>query len=170
MKQLLLAPILCLLITSTTIAQENFKIPEITDAEKFANMAGQANALIVNSINYAKSLGKSVDDIANFSGEQFKTSWNKEMGFNGFVNGILYNSICFFPKAEISILEQSDKIVKYRIFFDPEFIKSFPMLNVTFEEYLSFQKGVVIKIGEYLGAEYSHELKDNVLYVTIKKK
>jgi hypothetical protein len=45
----------------------------------------QADYLVINSISYAKSLGKSVEDIAAFSGNQFKTGWN----LDGFTNGVL---------------------------------------------------------------------------------
>jgi hypothetical protein len=155
---------------SSAGAQEIFKVPKIRNSENYANMSGQATGLIATSINYAKSLGKSVDDFAYFTGDIFKTSWNKEMGFNGFVNGMIYNSIGFFPGAKITILEQSENMIKYKIILTPEFIKKFPLFNVTLDEYLMFHKGVVLKIGEYLSANYSHEFTGNEINVTIVKK
>jgi hypothetical protein len=169
MKKLWFIPVLLLAAVSVT-AQDLFKVPEISDAAKYANMVGQANAFIANSINYAKSQGKTVEDIARFTGEQFKTSWNKEAGYNGFVKGMLYISTCFFPKAEIGILDQTETSITYKVISDPEFLRIFPLFNVSFDEYLVFWKGVIAIVGEYLGAEYMQEFKDNIIYVTIKKK
>ena len=169
MKNLLFLAVLLLAVIPVT-AQETFKVPEISDAAKYTNMVGQANALIANSINYAKSQGKTMEDIARFTGEQFKTSWNKEAGYNGFVNGVLYISTCFFPKAEIGILDQTEKSITYKVVSDPEFLRGFPLLNVSIDEYLAYLKGVITVVGEYLGAEYMQEFKDSIIYVTIKKK
>ena len=169
MKKLLFIPALFWAITLVT-GQELFKVPVIPDAEKWEHMAFQANGLMVNTINYAKSLGKSVNEVAGFTGEQFKTSWDKEAGFNGFVNGLLYISTAFWPKSTLEILDQSETFIQYRINIVPEFLQSFPIYNVTFDEYFVFWKGVLVVIGEYLGSVYSQELKDNVLYMTIKKK
>jgi hypothetical protein len=150
--------------------QEVFKVPEISDGDKYENMAGQATALIVNTINYAKSLGKTLDEAASFTGESFKTSWNHEAGFKGFVNGTLYLSVLFFPGATITINEQSENLMKSTVELSPEYIKIFPLFDVSLEEYLAFYKGVVTIIGEYLGAEYTHEFNGNKISVTIRKK
>ena len=169
MKKLVFIPFLCWALSLVT-GQEAFKVPEIPDAAKYSNMTGQATALIVNTINYAKSLGKTLEDAANFTGEQFKTSWNREWGFTGFANGTLYLSVLFFPGAAITIPEQSETMMKCSIALDPEYAKMFPLFNVTLEEYLAFHKGLITIVGDYLGAEYTSELKDLVLTVTIKKK
>jgi hypothetical protein len=169
MKKLLFIPALLWAITLVN-GQELFKVPVIPDAEKWEHMAFQANGLMINTINYAKSLGKSVDEVAGFTGNQFKTSWDKEAGFKGFVSGILYVSTAFFPKSTLEILDQSETFIQYRINIAPEFVNSFPIYNVTFDEYFVFWKGVITVIGNYIGTAYTQELKDNVLYVTIKKK
>jgi hypothetical protein len=169
MKKLLFIPFLCWTVTLVT-GQDLFKVPEISDAAKYTNMVGQANALMANTINYAKSQGKTVEDIARFTGEQFKTSWNKEAGYKGFVNGMLYISTCFFPKAEIGIPDQTENSITYKVVVDPEFLRIFPLFNVSFEEYLVFWRGAITIVGEYLGAEYMQEFKDNIIYVTIKEK
>ena len=41
----------------------------------------QADIFLVNLINYAKSIGKSVGDIASFTGDQIKTGWNEADGY-----------------------------------------------------------------------------------------
>ena len=168
-KLFVLIPALCFTLNLAT-AQDPFKLPEITDAAKWQHMAFQANGLMVNTINYAKSLGKTVEEAARFTGEQFKTSWDKEAGFNGFVNGMLYINTCFFPQSTLEIMDQSATAVKFSVDLPAGFMESFPIYSITLEEYLEFWEGIVVIVGDYLGAVYAHELKDHLLTVTIKKK
>jgi len=145
--------------------------PNVPVADRYLNMVGQINSFLLNSINYAKSMGKTVEDIANFTGDQFKTSWNKANGYNGFVNGVKYNWVCFVPNGELKVLEQDDNHIKFsmkNIF--PYLKNNSPLYNVTYDEYLTFIKITHSKIAEYLEAEYTQKVVNDELIVTIKKK
>jgi len=145
--------------------------PNVPVADRYLNMVGQINSFLLNSINYAKSMGKTVEDIANFTGDQFKISWNKANGYNGFVNGVKYNWVCFVPNGELKVLEQDDNHIKFsmkNIF--PYLKNNSPLYNVTYDEYLTFIKITHSKIAEYLDAEYTQKVVNDELIVTIKKK
>lgn len=145
--------------------------PNVPVADRYFMMVGQTNSFILNSINYAKSMGKTVEDIANFTGDQFKTGWNKADGYNGFVNGVKYSWVSFIPNGELKILEQDDNHFKFSakdIF--PYLKNNSPQLNVTYDEYLTFIKIVDEKIAEYMGAEYTQKEDNDEIIVTIKKK
>lgn len=74
--------------------------------------AWQWNSAYINLVSYAKSLGKSAEDACSFAGEMAKLSWNKEGGFDNFVNNMSYIWVTFNPEGTAEILEQSeDKIV-----------------------------------------------------------
>lgn len=169
MKKLVFIAVICWAVTLVT-AQEVFTVPEIPDAAKWQHMAFQANGLMVNTINYAKSLGKTVEEAARFTGEQFKTSWDKDAGFNGFVNGMLYINTCFLPQSTLEIMDQSATYIEFSIEFPTGFAESFPIYAVTLEEFLEFWNGIVVIIGDYLGAVYAQEMKDGKVYVTVRKK
>lgn len=160
---------LCFLF-GTLVAQEPFKVPELTDAVKHSMMVFQTNGMILNTINYAKSMGKTVEEVAIFTGDQFKTGWNKENGFVGFVNGTIRNWICFIPNSTVEILEQSNNMIKYKtgVVF-PNLKKDSPQFNVSYSEYLTFYRIVYERVGEYLGAEYSQSVVEDGIIVTIKK-
>lgn len=155
MKRTISVLTLCFLF-GTVITQETFKVPELTEAVKHSRMVYQTNGMILNTINYAKSMGKTVEEVAAFTGDQFKTGWNKGKGFVGFVKGTLSNWICFIPNGPIEILEQSGNMIKYKtgnIF--PDLKKNKPQFNVSYSEYLTFYRIVYEKVAEYLGEDYS---------------
>ena len=170
MKKLVLIPVLFLLICSLS-AQQKFVIPELSDSTRYVRMVFQANGFILNSINYAKSVGKTVEDIAAFTGEQYKYTWNRDNGFQGFVRGTLYNWLCFVPGSSLEILDQSDSMIKFKTTaINQNLQKNSPLFNVTYEEYLTFLRILFEKIGDYLSSDYSQELAGEGMVVTIKKK
>lgn len=145
--------------------------PNVPVADRYLNMVGQINIFIINSINYAKSIGKTVEDIAIFTGDQIKTSWNKANGYNGFVNGVKYNWVSFAPDGKFKILEQDDNHFKFSVNDVFPYLKNnSPLYIVTYDEYLTFLKIVHEKIAEYMGAEYTQKVENEQITVTIIKK
>jgi hypothetical protein len=134
-------------------------------------MTGQTNAMMLVSINYAKASGKTVEDIAAFTGDLFAKTWNKENGFNGLIKGILFNSVCLTPGGTVEILEQSSELVKIKTAaFFPYLKNNGTYLNVTYDEYIVFCKILMSKICEYMGATFSLEDTPEGMIWTIKKK
>ena len=170
MKKLFLITVTFLFVTSI-VAQEKFAVPEISDAQKHSRMVYQTNAIIINFINYAKSQGNSVEDVAKFTGDQFKKSWNKENGWEGFAKGCLNNWTIFIPDNELVILEQSETMIKFQSKTPYLWLKNNgPQYNVSHDEYMTFLKINHKIIGEYLEADISFEEIEDGLILTIKKK
>ena len=170
MKKLILITVTILFVTSI-VAQEKFAVPEISDAQKHSRMVGQANGIILNLISYAKSQGNSVEDVAKFTGNQFKTGWNKENGWEGFAKGCLYNWTIFIPDSKVVILEQSETMLKFQSKTPYAWFKNNqPQFNVSYDDYMTFIRISHTIIGEYLGADISFTDAENGLIVTIKKK
>jgi hypothetical protein len=130
----------------------------------------QADINLINSINYAKSLGKSVEDLASFTGDQFKTSWNIASGFNGFVNGILSNWRPIVPMGELKIQERDDNHIIFSASKMFTGLKTGPQYNVTYDDYLTFYRVACEKIADYMGAIYKQETTQDGILVTISKK
>jgi len=170
MKKLFLITVTILFVTCI-VAQEKFVVPEISDAQKHSRMVSQANAFILNLINYAKSQGNSVEDVAKFTGDQFKKGWNKENGWEGFAKGCLYNWTIFIPNDKLIILEQSETMIKFQSKTPYMWLKNNgPQFNVTYDEYMTFVKISHKIIGEYLGADISFSEVEDGIILTIKKK
>ena len=170
MKKLFLITVTILFVTSI-VAQEKFVVPEIPDAEKHSRMVGQANGIILNLIGYAKSQGKSVEDVAKFTGDQFKKGWNKENGWEGFAKGCLHNWTIFTPNNKLVILDQSETMLKFQSKTPYVWLKNNgPQYNVPYDEYMTFLKINHKIIAEYLGADISFKEVEDGIILTVKKK
>jgi len=130
----------------------------------------QADGFLINSINYARSLGKSVEDIAAFTGNQYKTRWNQANGYNGFVNGMLNNYRLMVPSGELKTLEQDDNHIVFSANRMLTQLKTTPQFNVTYDDYLLFMRIFCEKIADYMGANYKQETTPDGVKVTITKK
>jgi hypothetical protein len=127
----------------------------------------QADFFILNSISYAKSLGKSVEDMAAFSGNQFKTGWNLE----GFINGVFINWNNWTPPGNFAVLEMDDKHVRFKAdHLFSQLRNNGPVFNVTYDDYLTFTRIVFEIIADHVGAVYSQTTTPDGVIVNVTKK
>jgi len=160
------------LVTSVIYAQD-FSVPERTFMQKHNRMTYLTYANIIPGISYAKSTGKTAKEYSSFVGDLFKTSWNRENGFSGLVNGILYNFESFRREQDppMEILEQSDSkiVIKWKINYKNMF-EDGPVSNVTYDEFNQWFEIVNMKIVEYFDASYEQKVvEDDWLILTIAK-
>lgn len=170
MKKYLVISALFLFIT-TLSAQDSFRVRELPDSVKYLSMVFQANGLLLNTINYAKSLGKTVEEVATFTGDQFKTSWNTAAGFPGFVRTTL--NICgyIYPEGDLKILEQSDKMVKFQLkSLYPDLVKAGQVFNVTYQEYLTFTRILFERIADSMESRFTVTESGDGWIATITRK
>jgi hypothetical protein len=157
-------------LVTNFLIKENGKWKIIYRNRIMASSYYQADNFIINSINYAKSLGKNVEDIAAFTGDQFKTGWNKEAGYDGFVNSTINNWRNMTPKDKFKILEQDESHVVFSAgSICPALNSSGSQYNVTYDEYLTFLNIVMEKIADYMGSVYKQETTREGVEVTISK-
>ena len=170
MKRLI--AILCFfLLSMATFPQRKFIVPNLTDLQKYQNAALQWNGSYLIQISYTKSLGKSVEDIGRFVGDQFAITWNKSGGFDGFVHGMLYTMICLVPYGSVEIVEQTDNGLVYKVTgLYSDLREGGSIFNVTYEEYIKFLEVAFSKLADYMGAKYSQQDTDEGLIVTIREK
>ena len=159
------------LLSVTIMAQGKFSVPALTDLQKYQNAAIQWNASWLIHISYAKSLGKSVEDVAGFVGDQLKATFNKAGGFNGFVQGMLYTMVSLVPYGTVEIGKQADNEIVYKVTgLYSDLREGGSVFNVNWDDYLKFIETVYSKAADYFGADYSQKDTDEGLIVTIKKK
>lgn len=150
--------------------QAKFEVSTLTDAQKYQRLLNQAESNNVLMISYAKSQGKTAEDVGAYVAEQVKANWNKEMGFEGYVNTMLYLWASFNPDGTIMIQEQSDgKIVFKAPSVNKQLKMAGPIMNVNYDEYLNFLRIRYGKVAEYLGASISLNDSADGLTVTIAK-
>ncbi|MBS3772010.1 MAG: hypothetical protein KGY69_17285 [Bacteroidales bacterium] len=144
------------------LAQE-FKIPELTMEQKHNRTLYLAHSFVFSGIANAKAAGMSIDEYADFVAGWAKTTWNKEMGFEGFIKGTLYNweTLRRASDPPIEIMEQNPNrcIFKCKNNFK-EIFQEGPVFGVTHEEMFTWYKVLHQRIGEYLGVGFEMDEMD----------
>ena len=163
--------IAAIFLTTGLCAQEIFNVPEVPVEQKHQNMVFQANSIITVSIHYAKKQGLTAAEYGTFIGEQFKYSWNKDAGFEGYVNGMLNNMSCFSADPGIEITTNTAEKVKFKTrSMGAEIKNNEPVYGVTYKEYIDCVKAATSTIGDYMGCKSELSYDEEWMYFTISKK
>ena len=156
-----------LLISSIAFAQTKFTVPELTDVQKLQTARTLGNNNIIAAINFAKSQGLTAAEYGEYEGKLFP--WNKEDGFEGWINGFLYMNVAVARNVEI--MEQSENKILVRVSdIYPEFEQRGKMLGVTYEVFLKWYEIMFIEIFNNLDCHYSQVNIDEGMKITIEKK
>jgi hypothetical protein len=158
------------IIAGTAIAQGKYSVPKTTDDKKVERLIYQKNIMIGSYVSYAKSIGKSPEEVGAFTGNLYTSTWNKEEGFDGLVDGLL-NILNSYMNGEIKIIEQSNnKVVILGNSIFPDLKKKGVVFNMTYPEFLKFQNALFGKIADYMGASSKiMDTKEGVV-ITLEKK
>ena len=80
---------------------------------------------------------------------------DKEAGFKGLVEGILTHYVILVPEGNVEIIEQTDKMIKIKITNFYSELKAGPILNVTYEELITYLQIANSRLADYMGATFS---------------
>lgn len=172
MKKLLVITVL-LLFGGFTFSQDRFTVPDITPAQKHNYTIFQFWVMHAAGINFAKAQGTSPYDYGKHIGNLFAPSWNKETGFDGFVNGLIYNWETFKSDEDgpMKIKENDDGSVtiEYPIKAWKKFL---PEGNsyASFHESMESIRGIIETIADYLGCTIAQEISQESILFTIDEK
>ncbi|MEN8123330.1 MAG: nuclear transport factor 2 family protein [Bacteroidota bacterium] len=123
---------------------------------------------IIAGIAFAKSQGLSVEDYAKWQGELWKTVWDKEVGFNGLVDFAISSWTALSGQIEILNQSENNLVIKVSDIY-PELKTSEGLLNVTYDELMTWTEEMMIPISEYLGCSFSLLIKDDGVEIIINK-
>lgn len=131
----------------------------------------QADNGFIMMVNYGKSLGKSIEEIAGYAGNLAKTSWNQAGGYNGLVNGSIsqWKGLC--GTENFKVLEQDDNHVVYtadKIFSNLK--AAGQIYGVTYEDYVKCMKIAYEKVADHMNALYIQESTPEGVKVTVSRK
>lgn len=157
-------------LTLPAFPQGKFTVPLLTDLQKYQNAALQLNASYLIQIYFAKSLGRTVEEVAIFFGDQVKSTWNPTGGYKGFVQGMLYTMVSLVPYGSVEITEQTENGLVFKVTgLYTELKEGGSIYHVTWEEYIKFLETAYSRVADYIGAKYSLKVTDEGLIVTIRK-
>jgi len=172
MKKLLSIAI-CLVFIGSAFGQEKFTVPERTPEQKHKRAMYQSWSIYAAGINFAKSQNISPYEYGKFVGNLFAQSWNKENGFDGFVNGMIYNWENFRIDSDgqlvVKAKDDGSVIIKYPAVM---LQKYFPEGNpyASFQDALDCMQGVLESIAEYMGCTIIQEANEESIINTFSRK
>jgi hypothetical protein len=163
--------LLGLLVVVPLLAQETFKVPELTLNQKYDQTIVNLDYMVIVGVDYAKSMGKTAADYGKYLGSKAALSWDKNAGFNGFVYGSLYNLLSFQNTPELEMLVNTPDKVNLKMHLMAQWLKKQgKIMNVTYLDYMDCISNSFNAIADYLGAKCEITYDDNWMYVIISKK
>lgn len=151
-------------------AQEKFTVPELTSEQKQEILYSHVIAYDVAGIRFAKSQGVSPQKYGEYIGDLFKPFWNPEEGFPAFANGMLFILTGMHPDNEMQIVQQSEKMLEFKLKNVDSAFKMGPVYNITYEEFLACSYGTISVLAEYMNVEFSHKMNDGWYVVKLVAK
>ena len=169
MKNLTLI-IVGLLLVSFVNAQQ-FSVPEVTPEQNKEILYNHVIAYCATGITFAKTKGTSPKEYGEYIGNQFKSFWNPNDGFPEFTNGMMFILAGMHPNNEMQIIEQSDKMIKFKMKNVDLLFKNGPAFGVTYDEFLECSEGIFNVLASYMNVSFAYQITDKIWYeVTLKAK
>ena len=170
MKYLTLLTI-CLLIVNFLSAQQQFAVPEVTPEQKQEILYNHVVGYAITGIGFAKSKGATPKEFGEFIGTQFKSYWDPTAGFPVFVNGMLFILTGMHQDNEMQIIEQSDKIIRFKLKNVDLSFKNGPVFGVTYDEFMECSEGIISTLAQHMNISFSHKVTDEIWYeITLRAK
>ena len=172
MKKILSIAI-CLTLIGGAFGQGKYTVPDITPEQKHNFTIYHFLITLGAGVSFAKTQGVTPYEYGKHIGNSFAQSWNKEIGFEGFVNHMIYNweALKSDEDGQITIKESDDGSVTiaYPI---KAWKKYLPDGNpfASFQESMESLRGVGETIADYLGCTFAKEIGQESIYFTINKK
>ena len=166
--------LLCFTFVTSVVGQETFKLPELTVEQKYKSMVRMFWGNIAPGIRFAKSYNVSPYEYGKFYGKLFAQYWNKEVGFKGYVQGVLRNWSFFITDTDSKIIieKESDNMLIFKVppsaFFN--YFGKEGRHGVSAEEMLQMINGSHEQIAGYLGCTSNMVLEGEWIIVTVKEK
>lgn len=155
----------------SAFAQEKYSVPVMTDQEKINSLASSWNTLNLYIISHAKSLGKSIEDVATFTSDLYISGLDKSVGFDGYANGLIRGWVGTAPTGKVEITEQTDNKVVLRVTnFYSQLKEKGTLNNVSYQEYIKYLEFRGNRVFGVFGGTYSIRDTKDGLIITMQKK
>ncbi len=152
------------LLVANFINAQQFSVPEVTQEQTKEILYNHVIAYCATGITYAKSQGTTPKEYGEYVGTQFKSFWNPDDGFSAFANGMMYLLCGIHPDNDMQIVEQSDKMIHFKMKNVDLAFNLGPAYGVTYEEFLECSEGILNVLADYMGVSFSHRVTDKVWY------
>lgn len=146
-------------------AQQSFTVPEVTADQEKEILYNHMVAYFATGITFAKTHDVSAKEYGEYIGEQFKVFWDPDAGFAFFANQIMFILKGVNPYAEMKIVEQNDKMIRFQMANLDVLFKQGPMYGISYQDFLDASEGVLAVLSDYMKVSYEQNVADDGLYV-----
>lgn len=160
----------CLLSLTILRAQQSFTIPEVTNDQEKEILYNHVIAYCATGITFAKTKGVSPEEYGKYIGEQFKPFWNPEQGFPMFTGTIMFILKGMHPNNEMEILEQNEKLIRFKMKNVDAMFQMGPAYGVTYKEFLECSEGVLSTLANHMKTSFEQKVNGPWYEVTLKAK
>lgn len=159
----------CVLSFSFLNAQQSFAIPEITLEQEKEILYNHVIAYFATGITFAKTQGVSAEDYGKYIAEQFKPFWDSSQGFPAFANTIMFILKGMHPANEMQIIEQSDKMLRFKMKNVDAMFQMGPAYGITYAEFLECSKGTLETLANYMDTSFEQKASNDGWYIVALK-
>ena len=146
-----------------------FTVPKITPEQEKEILYNHVIAYSTTGISFAKTKGTSPIEFGEYVGSMFKAFWNPDDGFVAFANGLMFILAGMHPDNEMQIVEQDEKMIRFKLKNVDLAFKQGPAFGTSFEELLECSEGILSTLAEHMNVSFSHEVKDEIWYEVLLK-
>lgn len=153
------------------LSAQQFSVPQVTPEQKTEILYNHLIAYCATGITFAKTKGISAREYGEYIGQQFKPFWNPDDGFPVIANGLMFILAGMHPDNEMQIVEQSEKMVRFKMKNVDLSFKMGPAFGITYNEFIDCSEGILSVLAEHMNTKFSHKTTDEIWYeVTLKAK
>ena len=167
---LIIGILLCVNCYSQDNAMQSIQFQEISLESKNEYVAWRVDYYICTGIAYAKSMGQSVEDFAEFVGKHHglgnpKTATLATVAFVG------HTVLTSYPSGTIEIISESDSLLVFKSNRPyKDYFKNGQMLGVALDEFERYLWGHVVIMADKLSIDYKYEIKEDEVISTLSYK
>lgn len=163
--------IICLFSITVLNAQQAISVPEVTLEQEKEILYNHVIAYFAAGITFAKTQDISPKEYGKYIGTQFKPFWSPDADFASFANQMMFILKGVNPYSEMEIMEQSDKMIRFKMSNLAMLFKHGPAYGITYKEFLAASDGLISTLADYMKVSFEQKVNDDGWYlVTMKAK